>query len=457
LHYHLIGIGGAGMSAIAQILHQRGETVSGSDRQANDATRRLSAAGVRVAIGHAPANLDGADLVVYSAAIPTDNVERVEAEKRGIKQIERSEMLGALMQPYACRIAVAGTHGKTTTTSMISAVLDVACVEATVLVGGDVASLGGNARLGNGSIFLTEACEAYGSFLHLKPSIAVVTNVDADHLDHYGTAENVEAGFAGFLSGVDQDGCVIACGDDERAWRLAGASGRRALYFGFASDSHVTAESVDVSSLSPSFTLSRDGVNLGRIKLGVPGTHNVYNALAAAAVAFELGIDFEDVREALGSFCGVRRRFEILYDDGGVTVIDDYAHHPNEIKATLSAARSACDSRIVAVFQPHLYSRTRLFAHEFAEALALADEVVLAPIYAAREKPIPGVTSNLIADQLVAFGYESFTCESDKAGIAASLALRVRPGDMVMVIGAGDIRTVGEELASILKDRSIAT
>ncbi|MCE5198359.1 MAG: UDP-N-acetylmuramate--L-alanine ligase [Armatimonadota bacterium] len=454
LHYHLIGIGGAGMSAIAHILHGRGESVSGSDRQENDATRRLRAAGVKVSIGHSAANVNGADVVVYSAAIKPDNPERVEAVRKGIPTLERPAMLGRLMEPYQHRVAVSGTHGKTTTTSMIDMILEQAGIDASVLIGGDLKSLGGNARLGNGSVFVTEACEAFSSFLHLYPSITVITNIDADHLDHYGTIEAIENTFRKFVSQLDADGCVIACGDDPRVRKVLDGCGRRVIWFGLDGNSDLRAVDVDITKPEPTYTLVRNGEALGEVTLGVPGIQNVTDSLAAAGVAFELGADFEAVCKGLEEFHGAGRRFEVLYDAGGPMVVDDYAHHPAEIKATLSGTRAAYgDRHIIAVFQPHLYSRTRAFRNEFAEALSIADEVVVSSIYAARELPIEGVTAESIVDKMRENGFQSVQYAPDKDVIPEQLAREVKSSDLVIILGAGDIRIVGERLAAILSER----
>ncbi len=454
LHYHLIGIGGSGMSAIAHILHGKGDIVTGSDRQENEATLRLRAEGIKVSIGHSAFNVSGADVVVYSAAIPKDNAEILEARSRGIPCLERPAMLGRLMEPYQHRIAVSGTHGKTTTTSMINMMLDRGGLDASALIGGDLKSLGGNARLGAGSIILTEACEAFESFLHLHPSIAVITNIDADHLDFYKTIENIEDSFRQFVGQVDGDGCVVACWDDHRVRKVLNGCGRRVVTFGLTSGLDVSAADVDVSVPEPTYTMVHRGRSLGKVRVGVPGIQNVVDSLAAAAVAFELGVAFDAVADALADFRGAGRRFEVLYDDGSKMVVDDYAHHPIEVKATLSAARAAYDKRIIAVFQPHLYSRTRIFCNDFAEALSLADEVVVAPIYAAREQPVEGVSAESLVTLMKQNGFTNVRYAPEKGEIAADLAARISDGDLVLVLGAGDIRQVSEKLAGLLSRRT---
>ena len=441
------------MSGIALVLHDAGEVVTGSDRQENDATRRLQTAGVEVYIGHAAENVAKAEVVVYSAAIPQDNPEMMEARNRGITMLERPAMLGKLMEPYKHRIAVTGTHGKTTTTSMISLILNRAGVNASVLIGGDEKSLGGNAKLGKDSVILTEACEAFGSFLHLHPSIAAITNIDADHLDYYGTIERIEDSFKQFASQVDEDGVIIACWDDPRVRKVLEGCSRRVISFGISGNPEFLAHNVDTSTPEAAYTLVHNGETLGDIRLGVNGEQNVQDSLAAVAVALEMGVDFKAIQSALPDFHGAGRRFEILYNDKDVMVVDDYAHHPVEIKATLKGACSAYRKKTIAVFQPHLYSRTQIFLDDFADALSIADEVIIVPIYAAREKPIEGVSAESIVERMKQKGFANVRFASDKAILADELSKQINGGEMVVILGAGDIRTVGEELASILNKR----
>ena len=456
--YHFIGIGGVSMSAMALLLHDAGNVVTGSDRQSSEIVRRLREAGIQVAVGHDARNVGLADFVVYTAAIPKDNPEIQEARRRGIPLVERPEMLGRLMESYKHRIAVSGAHGKTTTVAMISVVLERAGLDPTTLFGTDRDNL----RRGGRSVIVTEACEAFGSFLHLRPSIAVVLNVDADHLDYYGTIEGVEDAFRKFAARVDEKGCVIACADDARVRRIlsrgvpaearAGVAGR-VVWFGFDREADCRADDVDTSTPRAEYNLVRAGRTLGRVRLGVPGEQNVVDSLAAAATAFELGVGFEDVRDALGEFRGAARRFEILYD-GEVVVVDDYAHHPAEIEATIRSARSAYAKRIVAVFQPHLYSRTKFLLDGFARALSLADEAVVTPIYAAREQPIEGISGESIVRRMRELGSDAARYEPDVQTLPEKLADIARPGDMILILGAGDIRVVGEKLAGLLRGGS---
>ncbi len=448
---HFVGIGGAGMSAIARVMHHSGTEVSGSDQTKSIVTDRLAAAGISVVIGHDPVHVAGASLVVYSAAVPEDNPELVAARQLGIPIICRAEMLGRLMQPYQHRVAVTGTHGKTTTTSMISMVLSEARLDPTMLIGGDIDVLGGNARIGGKSIIVTEACEAFNSFLHLSPSMAVITNIDADHLDYHKNLQNIKSSFKRFVSQIDENGCVIACLDDENVRNAIVGVDRRVVGYSIHAKSEMRAVDIHVHSPQASYELVRKGEKLGRINLGMPGLHSVYDSLAAAAVGFELGADFTAVKDGLARFKGTGRRFEHLGVIGDIMIIDDYAHHPVEVRATLEAARTGWNRRIIAVFQPHLFSRTEFFANDFACALSLADMVVLTDIYAAREEPIEGVTSKIILDKMKGTKAHYIPEKSDVPGFLLSV---VRPGDMVMTLGAGDIRCVGEEfLASVMTER----
>lgn len=433
------------MSAIAHVMHDRGTEVSGSDQRKTPTTERLESEGISVTIGHDAANVDSASLVVYSAAIPKDNPELQAASEKGIPVIDRAEMLGRLMSEYRDRVAIAGTHGKTTTTSMTSLVLSEAGLDPTVLIGGDLAAIGGNAHTGSDSLFVAEACEAFDSFLNLRPSVAVITNIDADHLDFHGTLSKIVQSFEQFLRQVDADGCVIACVDDANVRSVLEGLDRRIVGYSVESDAELRAANISVDSPQASYDLVRNGVNLGRITLGVAGVQNIADSLAAAGVGFEYGVTFEQIKSALSMFTGTGRRFEVLGVVNDIMVVDDYAHHPREIEATLSAARSGWRRRIIAVFQPHLYSRTKFFAKEFAESLELADVVIVTDVYAAREQRIEGVTGAMISSIIRNTDVRYIP---DKSEIAAAVLAQARPGDMVITLGAGDIRAVGEEILS---------
>lgn len=452
---HFVGIGGAGMSGIARVLARQGVRVTGSDLRESPTLEALRhESGIQAVAGHAPSNIDGATLVVASAAVKKDNPEIMAAREQGTPIISRAEMLGRLMTRYPRSIAITGTHGKTTTTGMTALVLEAGALDPTVLIGGDLPAWGGNARLGASDVFLTEACEAYDSFLDLDPQIAVVTNIEADHLDYYGTLDNVLRSFRKFLSQVT--GTAILCGYDRNVRALTAELREEArlqiVTFGLYEDVTLRATDVDLTGQSPSYSVSWKGRSLGRVQLRVPGIHNVANSLAAVAVGLTLDIPFADIVAGLGAFTGTGRRFEKLGEAGGVLVVDDYAHHPTEIRATLAAAHGAFpDRRIFAVFQPHLPSRTRDLGEQFAESFGDADQAILTDIYLAREQPLEGVTgaglAALTADRR---GAQHVTYIADKAQIPARLAETVRPGDLVLTLGAGDIRAAGEGLLARL-------
>ncbi len=453
---HFVGIGGAGMSGMARVLARQGVTITGSDLRESatlESLRRES--GIRAEAGHEAGHLNGATLVVASAAVKKNNPEMVAARAKGIPVISRAEMLGRLMARYRRSIAVSGTHGKTTTTGMTAMVLEAGGLDPTVLIGGDLPAYGGNARLGASDVFLAEACEAYDSFLDLVPQVAVITNIEADHLDYYGGLDNILRSFRKFLGQVT--GTAILPAFDENARALAGSlrdarSGPALVTYALGGEATLRAEDVDAEGTGPSYAAVWRGEPLGRVTLGVPGIHNVANSLAAAAAGLTLGVPFAQIAEGLRAFVGTGRRFERLGETlGGALVIDDYAHHPTEIRATLAAARLAHPGRrIVAVFQPHLPSRTRDFKTEFAESFGEADHVILTDIFLAREQPLEGVTgaglAALTADRR---GVAHVTYVADKAALPARLAEIIRPGDLVLTLGAGDIRAAGEGLLAL--------
>ncbi|BDI28483.1 UDP-N-acetylmuramate--L-alanine ligase [Capsulimonas corticalis] len=446
---HFVGVGGVGMSGLARIVAAQGGAVTGSDARDSETLEALRKEhGIRAVAGHHADNVNGATLVVVSAAVKKDNPEVVAARAQGIPVISRAQMLGRLMDNYKRSIAVTGTHGKTTTTGMIAMVLEQAGLDPTVLIGGDLPAYGGNARLGKSDVFLTEACEAYDSFLELNPRYAVITNIEADHLDYYGDLANVLRSFRRFLTQVSEK--AIVCGYDEnvRTMLMDRTGLPETMNYGLYEHVNVRATEVTLDGLNPSYAVTYKGERLGVITLSVPGIHNVANSLAAVSVGLELGIAFEDIAVGLANFTGTGRRFERLGETpGGVLVIDDYAHHPTEIRATLAAARHGYPNRrLVAVFQPHLPSRTNDFKEQFAESFRDADHVFLTDIYLAREQPIEGVTgaalAALTADRR---GASHVTYVADKAMIPARLGEYTHPGDVVIALGAGhDVRTVAE-------------
>lgn len=449
--YHFVGVGGISMSGIARLLVGRGYQVSGSDVRATHITRQLEKLGVRVCIGHDASNVNGATSLVVSAAVPPDNPEVLEARRKGLPVIARAEMLGRLMSERRS-IAVAGTHGKTTTTAMVATVLCGCGLDPTVLLGGEVQGLGGNVRSGDGPYMVAEACEAYGAFLHLRPDIAVVTNIDADHLDYYGTLDGVRAGFARFLSQVSKSGCAVLCADDPNVREVASAARCRVVTYGFGPQADLRAEGIEPNGHSTRYTAVGPNGRHVEVRLSVPGRQNVLNSLAALAVGREVGLADTEVANALAEFRGVGRRFELLGQADGVSVVDDYAHHPAEIVATLSTAREWFrPERLVAVFQPHLYSRTVQLMDAFAASFRDVDVAYITEIYAARERPLPGVSASELARRAAQLRpgrvTEFVAC---KERIPDLVLPSLRGGDMVITLGAGNIREVGEALAGKL-------
>lgn len=462
---HLVGIGGAGMSGIARILLARGQQVSGSDARDSRAVLALRAQGAEIALGHDSTNLDQFDAdpsaVVVSTAIRQDNPEFVEARKRGVTILRRAEALAALMADH--RVAcVAGTHGKTSTTSMLTVALQHCRLDPSFAIGGDLNDSGANAHHGDGGVFVAEADESDGSFLVFAPSVAVVTNVEPDHLDHHGTADAYTGVFEEFERRIADDGVLIACSDDPGAAVLADraeASGRRVRRYGAsatgADDARIVGYRPENGAGVATVELPGDaGSRHVDVGVSVPGEHMAANAVAALLAGLELGASLEGMLEGLAAFGGVRRRFEFKGRADGIRVYDDYAHHPTEVEAQLRAARPVVGSgRLVAVFQPHLFSRTAAFAGEFATALGMADEVVVLDVYGAREDPQPGVTGRLIADQVpldaARVHYEPSI--SDAAPLVAGL---VTPGDLVLTMGAGDVTMIGPEILAEIDRRT---
>lgn len=450
---HFIGIGGSGMSGIARIMVMNGVTVSGSDAKESAVVDVLRTLGARVEIGHSADNLGEADSLVISSAIRKDNPELVEAERKGLRILHRSGALASLMADKRA-VAVAGTHGKTTTTSMTTVALQACGLDPSFVIGGVLSTTGTNAHLGTGDVFVAEADESDGSFLLYEPAIGILTNVEADHLDYYGTPEKVREAFVEFCAGIGADGgTVIACADDPGSLDVAEqarAQGASVILYGASESADVRLRELR-SGLVSEFVLDVPGrTEPLPVALRQPGTHNALNATAAIAVAHSLGADVAKAASGLGSYGGTRRRFEERGIAAGVRVIDDYAHHPTELRAVLSAARGVVteEGRVWAIFQPHLYSRTMEFRAEFGEALGLADEVVVLDVFPAREDPVPGVTGALIADRVphknVAF-VESFN------EAVPYVAARVRPGDLVLTLGAGDVTILGPELLTALE------
>jgi len=446
-HVHFVGIGGIGMSGIAEILISQGFQVSGSDLHRSENTDHLESLGARIVLGHAPEHVHDAEVVVFSSAVdPRTNPETLEAERLKIPIIRRAEMLSEVSR-LNYTLAIAGTHGKTTTTSMSGLVMMQAGMDPTVIVGGRLKGLGGsNARLGQGDWIALEADEYDRSFLQLLPTIAVITNVEADHLDIYSDLDDIKGAFVEFANKVPFYGTTCVCLDDPGVRSILPSIKKVVVTFGLSPQCDVRAVDCAYHERSSSFTLTHHGTELGRITIGVPGEHNVRNALAACTVGLVCGVSFADLATALGNFTGVYRRFEFKGEVNDVLVVDDYAHHPTEIRSTLAAARKGWKRRIIAVFQPHTYTRTRDFYEEFATSFDDADVLLLTDVYPARETPIEGITGELIATAARAAGHRDVHYVAQKTDLAEALRALVQPGDMVMTLGAGDIWKVGLEL-----------
>jgi len=446
---HLIGIGGAGMSGIAEILINLGFTITGSDMRSTEVTDRLVRLGATIFIGHAAENVEGCDVVVYSSAVTTDNVEIAAARERKLPVIKRPEMLAELMR-MKYGICIGGTHGKTTTTSMTGLVLTRGNIDPTIIVGGRVTDYGGGAKTGRSHFLVLEADEYDRTFLMLTPVIAVVTNIDLDHLDCYRDLDDIKGAFLQFVNKVPFFGSVILCIDDAGVQSIMPGIGRRTLTYGISRQAQIRAENIDQKGVVTTFEVLAEGDRLGTVSLPAPGFHNVRNALAAVAIGIEMGVPFDTAAAALAEFKPVSRRFEKKGEEAGVAVYDDYAHHPTEIIATLKGVRSGFGNRVIAVFQPHLYSRTRDFHEDFGRAFMDSDILVVTDIYPAREKPIEGVTGKLVADAAVAAGHGNVLYVEKKDDLPRVIADMTAGGDMVITLGAGDIHAVGAQVLDLL-------
>lgn len=453
---HIVGIGGAGMSGIARIMAAQGLQVSGSDAKDSRRLQALRAVGVDARVGHEADAVQGVDAIVVSTAIPADNPERLAAREAGIVEWSRAQALAAVMEG-SIGVAVSGTHGKTTTTSMLTVALQHCGADPSFAIGSELNESGSNAHLGSGELFIVEADESDGAFLSLAPRAAIVTNVEPDHLDHWGTFEAIEQGFLDFATGIgERGGFVVVCADDRGAARLAASARGRGVdvrTYGESLDADFRLIDAQAGGTGWSFDTVHDGVRLGQVALGVPGRHNALNALAALTCAIGLGYAPADVRSGLEAFSGTRRRFDFKGDVGGVRVYDDYAHHPTEIEATLRAAREIVgDGRVIVAFQAHHYYRTALFVEEFGAALGLADDVVVLEVFAPGETPIPGASGQTMASHVpLAPGHVVF--EPSWSAVAGHLVERARPGDLIMTLGAGDIGLIGSEVIDLLRDR----
>ena len=452
-HIHMVGIGGIGMSGMAEILLQKGYTVTGSDASKGETINRLKELGATIYIGHDEKNIEGADVVVFTSAVKAEeNLETKAAMEAGIPVIKRAEMLAELMR-MKYGVGIAGTHGKTTTTTMVGHVIQDGGFDPTIVVGGKVHSFSEtNAVVGKGDIIIVEADEFDRTFLRLRPSLAVITNIEAEHLDIYDNLEDVKNAFVEFANKVPFYGAVVLCLDDPNVRSIIPRIDRRTITYGLTPQAEVRATNIEVNHFNSTFKVLNEGKELGEITLEAPGEHNVKNALAAIATGLELDIDFKYIKSGLERFEGVFRRFQLKADIDDVIVIDDYAHHPTEVQATLKAARNGWkDRRIVAVFQPHLYSRTQDLYQDFGSSFFDAEVCVITDVYPSREEPIEGVTGKLIADSAKEFGHRQVKYVEDKKDVSARLKEIVQPGDVVITMGAGDIYKYGEEFVETLK------
>ncbi|MFV1883149.1 MAG: UDP-N-acetylmuramate--L-alanine ligase [Balneola sp.] len=448
-HIHMVGIGGIGMSGMAEILIHRGYKVSGSDGALGETTKRLEEIGATIYEGHSAENIEGADVVVYTSAVKAEENEETKAAiEQRIPTIKRAEMLAELMK-MKYGIGVAGTHGKTTTTTMVGLVTRTGNYDPTIIVGGKVHSFDKtNAVVGKGDVIVVEADEFDRTFLRLTPSIAIITNIEAEHLDIYDDLEDVKQAFVDYANKVPFYGAVIVCLDDPNVRSILPQLQRRVISYGLTPQAQLRATDIRMAQFTSTFTVINNEEKLGVITLKAPGEHNVKNALAAIATGIELDIDFKLIKEGLESFQGVYRRFQMKYNNG-IMVIDDYAHHPTEVQATLNAARKGWpDRRVVAVFQPHLYSRTQELYKEFGLSFFDAEVMIVTDVYPSREKPIEGVTGKLIADTAVQYGHKQVIYVEDKNAVTGKLKEITKPGDIIITMGAGDIYRSGESFVT---------
>lgn len=447
---HFVGIGGIGMSGIAELLFNQGYEVSGSDLKESDTTRRLAEAGCTIKYGHHPDHVKGAHVVVMSSAVHPDNPEIQAARNLQIPVIPRAEMLAELMRMKQ-GIAVAGSHGKTTTTSLIATVLNQADLDPTIVIGGKLNSIGSNARLGEGEYLVAEADESDGSFLKLNPIIAIITNIDPEHMEHFKTMDNLRNAFISFANKIPFYGAAIVCLDHPEIQRILPEIQKRVVTYGASTQADFQATNIRQEGFETIFNITIHQSTSGEIRVKMPGEHNALNALAAIATSQELGIDLETTKAALRAFEGIQRRFQLRHQIDDILIIDDYGHHPREIEATLRAAKCGWQRRVIALFQPHRFTRVRNLADEFHRCFYQADKLIVTDIYPAGEMPIDGVHAKNLYEGILHHGHRDVTYIADKDEIAHYLSPIVRPGDMVITLGAGDIWKVGDELAQMLK------
>ncbi|NQU66804.1 MAG: UDP-N-acetylmuramate--L-alanine ligase [Candidatus Marinimicrobia bacterium] len=450
-HIHFVGIGGIGMSGMAELLHSLGFSISGSDKSFSERTHHLSSLGIQIFEGHHEKNVKTCDVLVYSSAVRLDNPEIGAAQSRNIPVIRRAEMLGELLKLKPISIAVGGTHGKTTTSSMLGSVLTSANIHPTLVIGGIVNDLASNMITGSGDIILVEADEFDRSFLSLNPTMTIVTNIDLEHLDCYKNLEDLQSAFVHFANSVPFYGRSALCIDNLNVQSILPRIKRPVTTFGFTKQADVRAEIITYSKSVTTFDVYAENTELGTIILNVPGDHNILNALAAICLAIELEVSFEHIQQGLLAYSGVWRRFQILHETSeNIMIIDDYAHHPSEVSATLQAARSGWNRRIIAVFQPHLFTRTKDFYEDFARAFLQADILIVTDIYPAREEPIEGVTAELITNKAREFGHKHAHSVSDKTEVASLIETLVQENDLIITMGAGDIWRQNEKIIEML-------
>jgi len=445
-HIHFIGMDGISMSALAAIMLKRGWRVSGSDLKQSDLTRRLVKDGATFYLGHAKEHVSGAQVVVFTAAISPDNPELIAARQSGATVLTRAEFLGTLMGESGYGIAISGSHGKTTTTALVGLLCEQAGLDPTVLIGGELDALGGNVKIGRSEYFVAEACEYVETFLALRPMLGVILNIDADHLDYFADLDHIKAAFLRFAGLIPEHGLLVACQDDANVREIIAVVRCLVATYGFTPAADWWAAEIEFRPSGESlFDVYRRGEKLGRVTLGVPGRHNILNALAGLAVGSHLGIPFAAMAATLSAFRGTHRRFQTKGKFRGATIVDDYAHHPTEIRATLAAARALAPTRLVVVFQPHTYTRTKALLHEFAGSFTSADEVIITDIYAAREKNTHGISSQHLVD-VMRTERASVHYIGALEDVAAFLATRLHDGDLLLTMGAGDVHYVGETL-----------
>jgi UDP-N-acetylmuramate--alanine ligase len=449
---HFVGIGGSGMSGLAEVVLTLGYRVTGSDARRGEAIERLERLGAKIFIGHAAGQIEGAHVVVYSSAVARDNPELMAARQRGIPVVPRAEMLAELMR-VKHGIAIAGTHGKTTTTSMVGAVLAEAGLDPTLVVGGRVTALDASARLGQGDFLVAEADESDGSFLKLTPTIAVVTTIDAEHLDYYQSLDPLREAFLSFVNKVPFYGAAVLCADEAEIQAILPRVEKRTITYGLRGSASLVAAAVRLEGFASWFEVLHQGDALGEVQLRVPGLHNVANALAAIAVGLDLEIPFSVIQQALAGFSGVQRRFQVKGEIGGILIVDDYGHHPAEIRATLAAARAGFTRRRVVVFQPHRYTRTYHLHGEFLTAFVDADVLLVTDIYPAGEPAIPGVHARALAEEIAARSGQDVRYVGDRTALVDEILRTARPGDLVLTLGAGDIGAVADRVREQLASR----